>query len=174
MIAQQSLATALAERPIGNQKPVISSPSPRGEGWGEGELNLRGPKSALTFILTPDFWILNSGLPSLIKPIEGYSSLLKPFFKNPFFIGSHVWQFRRVTQHIGFIPSEGVLKAKSNSRKAMQGKKSILLLPSLAAPKSRPAGQRRVAPVISDAYGRLWSPIVAYGRPSGGRPKNEC
>jgi hypothetical protein len=30
--------------------------------------------------------IFNSFVPSLIKAIEGYSSLLKPFFKNPFFV----------------------------------------------------------------------------------------
>jgi hypothetical protein len=39
MIEFQSLATALAERPIGNQKSFIGSPSPGGEGWGEGGLN---------------------------------------------------------------------------------------------------------------------------------------
>jgi hypothetical protein len=81
MIVQQSLATALAERPIGNHKPVISSPSPGGEGWGEGELNHCGRMSALTGIPAPDYWILNSSVSSLLKVIKGYSRLLKPKIK---------------------------------------------------------------------------------------------
>jgi hypothetical protein len=77
MIVKQSLATVLAERFIGDQKPVISSPSPRGEGWGEGELNLRGLKSALTFILTPDSRILNSNRSNPVNSIQFYSSSFK-------------------------------------------------------------------------------------------------
>jgi hypothetical protein len=84
MIVQQSLATALAKRPIGNQKPVISSPSPGGEGWGEGELNRYGLMSALTGIPAPDYWILNFSVSSLLKANQAFPRLLKPFFKNPF------------------------------------------------------------------------------------------
>jgi hypothetical protein len=86
MIVQQSPATVLAGWPIGHQKPVKSSPSPGGEGWGEGELNPCGLMSALTYILTPDYWILNFSASSLLKVIKGYPSLLKPIFKNPFFM----------------------------------------------------------------------------------------
>jgi hypothetical protein len=71
MIVQQSLATALAERPIGDQKPVISSPSPLSRHSeakaDEGELNLRGLMSALTDIPAPDYWILNFSVSSLLK-----------------------------------------------------------------------------------------------------------
>jgi hypothetical protein len=72
----------------------------------------------------------DESVPRLLKPIEGYSSLLKPFFNNPFFIGSHIWRSRGMAQHIGLIPFKGVLKAESKSRKPMQGKKSILNPPS--------------------------------------------
>jgi hypothetical protein len=51
---------------ITNHRPC-HSPSPGGEGRGEGELNLRGPRAALIFILTPDFWILNSGIEQTFK-----------------------------------------------------------------------------------------------------------
>jgi hypothetical protein len=62
---------------------------------------------------------------SLLKARKGCSRLLKPFFKNPFFIRSHIRRSRRMTRRIGFIPSKSVLKAESKSRKPMQGKKSI-------------------------------------------------
>ena len=57
---------------ITNHRPHCF-PSPGGEGKGEGELNLRGPKSALIFILTPDSWILNSSFGTLLNaPPGGY------------------------------------------------------------------------------------------------------
>ena len=61
------------------------SPSLGGEGRDEGELNPRGSKSALTFILAPDFWILNSApFPSSFwKPIEPYCNLQNPTERPP-------------------------------------------------------------------------------------------
>jgi hypothetical protein len=76
---------------ITNYRPCYSPPhacAPGGEGRGlsrrsaakadEGELNLRGPKSALTFILTPDFRLLNSCNTNLCKPRQGYATLCNP------------------------------------------------------------------------------------------------
>jgi hypothetical protein len=109
MIVQQSLATALAERPIGNQKPVISSPSPLSRRStakaDEGELNRCRLMSALTGIPAPDSWILNFSVSSLLKVIKGYSRLLKPIFKNPFFMALQPEPFnlQLSTPHFGHL-----------------------------------------------------------------------
>jgi hypothetical protein len=91
MIGFQSLTTVLAERPIGNQKPAISSPSPGGEGWGEGELNTemagehgtrpssRTASAIFNFTATRGFLIYREqGHSSSINPIQGYSSPSPP------------------------------------------------------------------------------------------------
>jgi hypothetical protein len=92
MIGFQSLATALAERPIGSQKSVISSPSPGGEGWGEGELNteMAGehgtcPSSRTVpaiFIFAATRGLFNLLRPTAFKLIQGYSSPSPRVFKN--------------------------------------------------------------------------------------------
>jgi len=54
------------------------------------------------FAATRGFSIFNSFVPRLMKPIESYSSLLKPFFKNPFYfrfriLDTGLFSFRSVT-----------------------------------------------------------------------------
>jgi hypothetical protein len=74
---------------IASQRPC-HSPSPGGEGRGEGELNCSsGREPALTDILASGFRLLNSasaGLSSLFKPIQALSRLFKAKNKNNFFL----------------------------------------------------------------------------------------
>jgi hypothetical protein len=89
MIVFQSQLAGVAEPLSFNQRATAATPSPGGEGQGlssvasakmdEGELNRSsGPKPALTFILAPGFWILDSWLPSLCL-----CSLRSLLFQNP-------------------------------------------------------------------------------------------
>ena len=55
MIILPSPASALAEPSFGYASATLASPSPGGEGRGEGELPTDGPQSALTEILTSGF-----------------------------------------------------------------------------------------------------------------------
>jgi hypothetical protein len=51
----------------------------------------RAASAIFNFAATRGLLIFNLFIPSLMKPIEGYSILLKPFFKNPFFAGKVDW-----------------------------------------------------------------------------------